>query len=107
MPRVKVSQNQMRQVFLNILKNAVEAMPQGGTLFVTTEREGALLRIIIRDTGIGMTEEVRKKIFDAFFTTKEQVKGVGLAFRSVTASSATTAEKLRSTASRAKAPPFP
>ncbi len=78
LPLVRVSQNQMRQVFLNILKNALEAMPQGGVLSVTTEQEGVKLKVVIGDTGIGMTEEVRKKIFDAFFTTKEQVKGVGL-----------------------------
>ena len=78
LPLVRVSQNQMRQVFLNILKNALEAMPQGGILSVTTEQEGVKLKVVIGDTGIGMTEEVRKKIFDAFFTTKEQVKGVGL-----------------------------
>ncbi len=77
-PPARISPNQMRQVLLNILKNAAEAMPQGGTLTISTERDEGLLRISVRDTGIGMTEEVRKKIFDAFFTTKEQVKGVGL-----------------------------
>ena len=77
-PPVKISPNQMRQVIINITKNGAESMPQGGTLTVTTAQENGQLKIMIRDTGTGMSEEVRKQIFDAFFTTKEQVKGVGL-----------------------------
>ena len=77
-PAIMVSPGQMRQVFLNIIKNGMEAMPHGGDLSVATKMEDNLLRIIIRDTGIGMSEEIREKIFDAFFTTKEQVRGVGL-----------------------------
>jgi signal transduction histidine kinase len=76
--RVKVSPNQMRQVFLNIIKNAREAMAEGGALSVGTTEEGGRLKVTIRDTGPGMTEEVKKQIFDAFFTTKGEVKGVGL-----------------------------
>ncbi len=75
---VKISPNQMRQVIINLTKNAAESMPQGGTLTVMTEKEEASLKIMIRDTGMGMSEDVKKQIFDAFFTTKEQVKGVGL-----------------------------
>ena len=77
-PAIMVSPGQMRQVFLNIIKNGMEAMPHGGALSVATKMEDNLLRVIIRDTGIGMSEEIREKIFDAFFTTKEQVRGVGL-----------------------------
>jgi two-component system NtrC family sensor kinase len=68
----------MRQVFLNIIKNGVEAMPHGGTLSVATKIEDNHLMIVVRDTGMGMDEEVKEKIFDAFFTTKEEVRGVGL-----------------------------
>jgi PAS domain S-box-containing protein len=77
-PAVSISPNQMRQVIINITKNAAESMPQGGTLTVTTGKDDGLLKIMIHDTGMGMSEEVKKQIFDAFFTTKEQVKGVGL-----------------------------
>jgi two-component system NtrC family sensor kinase len=77
-PEVKASTNQMRQVFLNILKNAKEAMPKGGTLFIRTSREDHRILIQIRDTGIGIPEEIKDKIFEAFFTTKQKVKGVGL-----------------------------
>lgn len=77
-PTVKISPNQMRQVILNIVKNAIEAMPRGGTLTISTKRDDGPLKITVQDTGLGMTDEVRQKIFDAFFTTKEQVRGVGL-----------------------------
>ena len=77
-PEVMASTNQMRQVMLNIFKNAKEAMPKGGTLTVRTAREGNKVLIHIQDTGIGIPEEIRDKIFEAFFTTKQKVKGVGL-----------------------------
>jgi two-component system NtrC family sensor kinase len=72
------STNQMRQVMLNMIKNAKEAMPKGGTLTVRTSREDNKVLIRIEDTGIGIPEEIRDKIFEAFFTTKQKVKGVGL-----------------------------
>lgn len=77
-PEIMASTNQMRQVMLNILKNAKEAMPKGGTLFVRTSKEDDRVLIHIQDTGIGIPEEIKDKIFDAFFTTKQKVKGVGL-----------------------------
>ena len=77
-PEVMASTNQMRQVMLNIIKNAMEAMPKGGTLTVRTAREGKNVLIHIQDTGVGIPEEIRNKIFEAFFTTKQKVKGVGL-----------------------------
>jgi two-component system NtrC family sensor kinase len=63
---------------LNLLKNAKEAMPKGGTLTVRTSREDNKVLIHIQDTGAGIPEEIRDKIFEAFFTTKQKVKGVGL-----------------------------
>jgi two-component system NtrC family sensor kinase len=72
------STNQMRQVMLNILRNAKEAMPKGGTLTVRTVKEGEMVMIHIQDTGIGIPEKIRDKVFEAFFTTKQKVKGVGL-----------------------------
>jgi PAS domain S-box-containing protein len=77
-PDVMASTNQMRQVMLNLIKNAKEAMPKGGILTVRTTREDSKVLILIQDTGIGIPEEVRDKIFEAFFTTKQKVKGVGL-----------------------------
>jgi len=77
-PEIMASTNQMRQVMLNILRNAKEAMPKGGTLTVRTVREGEMVMIHIQDTGIGIPEKIRDKVFEAFFTTKQKVKGVGL-----------------------------
>jgi PAS domain S-box-containing protein len=77
-PEIMASTNQMRQVMLNILKNAKEAMPKGGVLTVKTGREDNKVLIQIQDTGTGIPEEIRDKIFEAFFTTKQKVKGVGL-----------------------------
>ena len=78
LPPITVSQGQMTQVILNIVKNALEAMPHGGTLTVATRGQDDMAEVTIRDTGEGMNEEVKGKIFDAFFTTKTQAKGVGL-----------------------------
>jgi len=77
-PGVMASTNQMRQVILNLFKNAKEAMPRGGTLTVRTEKVDTKVLIRIQDTGAGIPEEIRNKIFEAFFTTKQKVKGVGL-----------------------------
>ena len=78
LPEIMASTNQMRQVMLNMFKNAKEAMPGGGSLNVRTSREDHKILIQIQDTGVGIPEDLRNKIFEAFFTTKQKVKGVGL-----------------------------
>ncbi|MBE9523389.1 MAG: PAS domain S-box protein [Proteobacteria bacterium] len=75
---VYASRNQLRQVFLNMINNARDAMPDGGTLTVKTLAKADNIYIEITDTGIGIREENIDKIFDAFFTTKDGVKDVGL-----------------------------
>ncbi|MBW1716263.1 MAG: PAS domain S-box protein [Deltaproteobacteria bacterium] len=75
---VYASRNQLRQVFLNMVNNARDAMPDGGTLSVKTLAKGDNIYIEITDTGIGIREENIDKIFDAFFTTKDSIKDVGL-----------------------------
>ncbi|MFH1293892.1 MAG: PAS domain S-box protein [Pseudomonadota bacterium] len=75
---VKASKNQLRQVFLNIISNARDAMPEGGTLSVTTRAEGDNVHIDISDTGTGIRKENLNKIFDSFFTTKDNMKDIGL-----------------------------
>jgi signal transduction histidine kinase len=70
--------SQLHQVFLNLLTNAVQAMPQGGDIYIVTRREGDQIAISIRDTGSGIPDEVLPRIFDPFFTTKPPGQGTGL-----------------------------
>jgi PAS domain S-box-containing protein len=85
--------NQITQVFLNIALNAFEAMPDGGTLEIRTRRAeftedvktseftvpaGAYAVVEIQDSGVGMAEDIRKRVFEPFFSTREKRKGTGL-----------------------------
>ena len=78
LPRVVGNAHNLQQVFLNLLLNAIQAMPDGGTLTVTSFVEHDQLRVDVRDTGVGIPAEHIDKIFDPFFTTKEVGKGTGL-----------------------------
>ena len=78
LPQISASKDQLRQVFLNLVANARDAMPDGGTLSVITGCDPENIRIEITDTGVGIQKEHLKKIFDSFFTTKDSVKDVGL-----------------------------
>jgi signal transduction histidine kinase len=83
LPRVPVDEQQILQVLINIALNAVEAMPDGGTLTFRTSRidtaAGPAVGIAIRDTGRGIGPEELKNIFKPFYTTKERGVGLGLA----------------------------
>ena len=79
-PRTQIDEGQFRQVFLNLLRNGREAMPGGGTLTVETRVSDPDVEVVLRDTGRGMTPDVREHIFEPFFTTKEGGTGLGLAF---------------------------
>jgi signal transduction histidine kinase len=81
LPTIMADPMQMQQVFLNLLMNAVEAMPQGGTLTVKTSGDGGTegVQIEIADTGKGIDAGVGEKIFEPFFTTKHKGSGLGLA----------------------------
>jgi signal transduction histidine kinase len=76
---IRADPHQLRQVFLNVLLNALEAMPNGGRLEIQAHRQDGQLRIRVSDTGCGIAEEQRAKLFDPFFTTKERGMGLGLA----------------------------
>jgi PAS domain S-box-containing protein len=78
-PLVTFDPKQVHQVLINLLKNALEAMPQGGEITVTTRVEGAYAEISIADTGVGMSPEVVDSIFQPYFTTKDKGTGLGLA----------------------------
>ena len=77
--KVKASKNQLRQVFLNLISNARDAMPEGGRLTVATEGDDYFIHITVADNGSGIKDEHLDLIFETFFTTKtDSVKGVGL-----------------------------
>jgi len=78
LPKVKIDEEQMYEVFMNLLKNSAESMPKGGTISVSTSKENDNIRIDFKDTGSGISEKNIKKIFDPFFTTKESGTGLGL-----------------------------
>jgi PAS domain S-box-containing protein len=90
LPPIQADPGQIEQVLLNLAVNARDAMPEGGELSVETYPPSAsavspsageaadAVWLVIRDTGCGMTEEVRRHIFEPFFTTKEPGKGTGL-----------------------------
>jgi signal transduction histidine kinase len=69
----------LKQVFMNILLNAVQSMPEGGNLKIQMESGGEYLRVIVVDEGVGIDPDNLESIFDPFFTTKEQGTGLGLA----------------------------
>jgi signal transduction histidine kinase len=77
-PRVKVDREKMRRVFVNIVKNAFDAMPEGGKLTVESRREGDNVAFIFSDTGTGMSKEVMRKLWVPLFTTKAKGMGFGL-----------------------------
>jgi len=83
LPDVDVDEQQLMQVILNIALNAVEAMPQGGTLTFHTSSQGSdiegMISIVVRDTGAGISNKDLKDIFKPFFTTRERGVGLGLA----------------------------
>jgi len=70
--------SQLRQVFVNLAVNAIQAMPNGGTLKVATRQSGGHVLLRVEDNGIGMSEPVLKNIFIPFFTTKDVNEGTGL-----------------------------
>ncbi len=78
LPSIKAEADQLLQVFVNILINALDAVKGEGTISVKTRNDDESIVIDICDDGCGMTEEVIEKIFEPFFTTKEVGKGTGL-----------------------------
>jgi signal transduction histidine kinase len=81
LPMTMVDLLEMQQVFMNLLMNAVQAMPSGGTITATTFEDAAAkeIHIEIADTGTGINDAIREKIFQPFFTTKRKGTGLGLA----------------------------
>jgi signal transduction histidine kinase len=76
--RVKIIDIGISHVFINIIKNALDAMPAGGKLAISTDLTDSYLEINFKDSGVGISPEVKDKIFEAFFTTKKIDQGTGL-----------------------------
>ena len=76
---MSIDPDRMRQVILNLCLNGLEAMPDGGELFLSLHPEPDALRLEIRDTGMGIAPDALPHIFDPYFTTKGQGTGLGLA----------------------------
>ena len=78
-PYAEVDKEQMKQAFVNLIVNAVDAMPQGGQLIISTEfLTDKWIKVVFRDSGEGIAEENIEKIFSPFFTTKTEGTGLGL-----------------------------
>ncbi len=78
LPKIELDEKYLKQALMNIIKNAIAAMPEGGSLRVWTERRGDEVQLNIADTGVGMSEDVAEKIFEPYFTTKDFGSGIGL-----------------------------
>lgn len=76
--RVKGDSEMLKQCLINMIKNAMEAMPEGGRLTIRTTLTGSHVRVELIDTGRGIPHELRDKVFNPFFSTKEQGAGLGL-----------------------------
>ena len=83
LPNVPLDATLMRQTLFNFVQNSIQAMPKGGSIYMSTshqkaEKEAERAVIEIRDTGIGIPEEIQEQIYDAYFTTKDATGGIGL-----------------------------
>src|SRR5438874_1785549 len=78
LPEIVGNRAKLSETFLNVVLNALEAIPDGGTIEVSALESGGEIRVAIRDTGRGMTPEERQRAFDPFFTTHPASSGLGL-----------------------------
>jgi signal transduction histidine kinase len=79
LPFVHIDPDQMRQVFVNLIMNAYQAMPDGGRLIIRAKKKNDMVCLTIKDTGCGIKEEDKERIFEPLFTTKSEGVGMGLA----------------------------
>ena len=86
LPKVWIDREQMKQVFMNLILNAIQAMREGGSIFISTRlisrdeagHSGQFVQVEVRDTGVGIPAENLDHIFDPFFTSKDEGSGLGL-----------------------------
>jgi signal transduction histidine kinase/HAMP domain-containing protein len=75
---VEGDRDRLEQAIINLVANGIEAMPEGGSLTVEVEKSGGECAIVVSDTGVGIPEAAREKVFDLYFTTKKNGSGLGL-----------------------------
>lgn len=78
LPKVMADFDQLQQVYIDLILNAIQAMPEGGRLTIRTGTDGNWFKTEVQDTGCGISPENMRKLFKPFFTTKDKGKGVGL-----------------------------
>ena len=78
LPLVPLDVGLFKQALWNLIRNAQHAMPEGGELMLQTRHLGSLAELVVTDTGVGMTEDVAARVFDAFFSTRPGGSGLGL-----------------------------
>ncbi len=79
LPKAQGNAENLKQCLVNLVKNAMEAMPEGGTFILRAQRNGAFVQLDVEDTGKGISPEIQDKIFSPFFSTKHEGAGLGLA----------------------------
>ena len=77
-PKIVVDRDKIQRVFVNLIRNALDAMPKGGTLTIRSERVESNVSFSFIDTGVGMSEDTLKKLWTPLFTTKSRGMGLGL-----------------------------
>ncbi|MDR1359716.1 MAG: PAS domain-containing sensor histidine kinase, partial [Deltaproteobacteria bacterium] len=79
LPKVQGNAENLKQCLINLVKNSLEAMPEGGSLTIRCLRDKDMVRISVEDTGKGIAQEIQTQIFNPFFSTKDSGAGLGLA----------------------------
>src|SRR5206468_8853586 len=77
--RIQADEEQLSRALMNLLLNAIDAMPDGGELTIRTRRMGDGVHLEVADTGQGLTEDERRRLFTPYYTTKQHGTGLGLA----------------------------
>jgi two-component system, sporulation sensor kinase E len=77
-PELLIDEKLIKQAILNVIQNALSAMPNGGSLSLSTTVVGDMVNLSVADTGTGIPDEIMDKIFEPYFTTKEFGSGLGL-----------------------------
>jgi signal transduction histidine kinase len=78
LPAVSMDRNQMDQVLINVIKNAVEAIDRDGRIEIAGGRDAGFVVLSVSDTGVGLSEETKARLFTPFYTSKKQGQGLGL-----------------------------